>query len=215
MSKKSENNEYVITDEYVEIIVYSPKYGKFNIIIDVKDMEKVKKYKWGVIEYKGRYRIATSIWNKNKGTKNLKLHRYIMNVSEPNMIVDHINGDVFDNRRSNLRITTVKGNAMNKGIAINNSSGVKGVCWNEKRGKWEAYIMVNRKKIFLGCYISLEAAKIARRDGEIKYFKDYSREFRKKYIIIETIKGQFKNTSKEKIKRLIEDIRYIQEIEVW
>lgn len=67
-------------------------------------------------------------------------------------IVDHINGDIKDNRIMNLRAATASQNGHNKFIASNNRSGFKGVSWSNQQRKWEAYITVNYKRTRLGFF---------------------------------------------------------------
>lgn len=52
----------------------------------------------------------------------------------------------------------------------NNTTGVKGVSFNKRRGTYVAEIMIRRKKIYLGEFHSLEEAKKARQRAEEKYF---------------------------------------------
>ena len=52
-----------------------------------------------------------------------------------------------------------------------NTSGFKGVSFNNKRNKFEAYLQIHGKKKFLGRYNEIEDAIAARIDGEEKYFK--------------------------------------------
>lgn len=54
---------------------------------------------------------------------------------------------------------------------IRNTSGYKGVWFNEKRGLWEAYISVHRKRIFLGRYGKKEDAIRARKRAEEEYYE--------------------------------------------
>jgi len=46
----------------------------------------------------------------------------------------------------------------NKSTHKNNTSGITGVRWVEKRGKWHSYIRVNYKRINLGYYTDFEDA---------------------------------------------------------
>ena len=65
--------------------------------------------------------IRTSVNKKHK-----KLHRVLMR--EPNeLVVDHINRRVYDNRLENLRIVTHRQNSRNTSINKNNTSGITGV----------------------------------------------------------------------------------------
>lgn len=49
------------------------------------------------------------------------------------MAVDHIDQNPMNNLLSNLRAATVSQNMANRGAQINNTSGLKGVCWDSKR----------------------------------------------------------------------------------
>lgn len=56
------------------------------------------------------------------------LHRVLLGLKPGDrQIVDHINRNRFDNRRSNLRIVTSAQNAQNRSRARNNTTGFKGV----------------------------------------------------------------------------------------
>ena len=54
------------------------------------------------------------------------------------MQLDHINGDVRDNRLSNLRLVTHKENGHNQRKPSDNKSGVAGVGLH--KGRWRAYV---------------------------------------------------------------------------
>ncbi len=89
------------------------------------------------------------------------------------MRVDHKNRNGLDNRRANLRIATPSQNNANSKIPINNTSGFKGVAFRKK--KWEAYIMVNQKKIHLGRFLAKELAAAARSKAGQDYFGEFAR----------------------------------------
>jgi hypothetical protein len=72
-------------------------------------------------------------------------------------VVDHINGDGLDNRRSNLRLATVAQNAWNS-KKRNPRSGYKGVWFAKDKRLWRAAIVCNRKRIHLGYFKNKIAA---------------------------------------------------------
>jgi hypothetical protein len=89
---------------------------------------------------------------------NVRLHRLIMGVEDSTLVVDHINRNGLDNRRSNLRIVTSQENRFNsrKTHTLKNTSIYKGV--QKRRNKWIARIGINRGRLFLGYFNTEEEA---------------------------------------------------------
>lgn len=77
------------------------------------------------------------------------------------MLIDHRNGNAWDNRISNLRLCTYGQNKCNGRMHKNNRSGLKGVSWSSKMGKWHARVKVDRKDKHLGYFSTKEAAHAA------------------------------------------------------
>lgn len=62
------------------------------------------------------------------------------------LLVDHMDGNPLNNHPDNLRKATHSQNSMNKGLLLNNTSGVPGVYWNAWRGKWQAEVKKDGRK---------------------------------------------------------------------
>jgi len=88
---------------------------------------------------------------------------------ESNLVIDHKNGDFYDNRIKNLRLVTTAENNRNRSIPKNNTSGHLGIRLNKKASKWEAMIGVNGQQLFLGYFKKKEDAIKARKEAEKKY----------------------------------------------
>lgn len=129
-------------------------------VVDKEDYKKYGHLKWH-LSAKGY-----ACRRPPEGT--IFLHRLINNT--PNGLqTDHINHNKLDNRKTNLRTVTNQQNHFNRPLDSNNISGHKGVSWDKDRKKWSAQIMFGGKNIFLGRYINIKDAVIARKQGEIKY----------------------------------------------
>jgi hypothetical protein len=106
------------------------------------------------------------------GNKHHRVHRIIwamMHGCWPKGQIDHINGVKTDNMVENLRVVTNQENQKNVGISKNNSSGVTGVYFDNRRGMWRAQIKVDGKCVFLGRFGTLEQARDARAVAAEKY----------------------------------------------
>ena len=162
-------NTYDLTNEYG--IGYTFKGEEF--YFDLEDYDKIKDYCWHINEQ--GYVVST----------NILFHRVIMNSPDIQFEIDHKHGEATrnDNRKYNLRITTKSQNMMNVGLRSDNKSGVTGVIWHKRSGKWRAYIRVNNKFIELGLFNIFEDAVKARKEAEDKYFGEFSYDNSQSYII--------------------------------
>ena len=162
---KSNGNIYDLSGEYgLGKASNADVWFKF----DLDDYDKIKDYYWSLSH---RY-IVCHQW-KVKGC--IYLHKFVIN--EKDSMVDHINGDSLDCRKSNLRKATNQQNSMNHDKPINNTSGVCGVSWKKDKQRWKAYITLNGKQIHLGYFKEneFELAVKARKEAELKYFGEFAR----------------------------------------
>ena len=158
-----DRNEYYINDNVAHIILRNGKNQDIaEVKIDIDDIDSVIKYKWRL----NTWGYAESIIND----KHVLMQRFIMNEYDKCNIVDHINRDKLDNRKSNLRIVDKSFNAVNTDIRLNNTSGVTGVSWFKPAGLWRAYINYQGNRIELGYYKKYEDAVVARLNAENKYY---------------------------------------------
>lgn len=89
----------------------------------------------------------------------------------PNDQIDHINGNPFDNRWSNLREATCSMNNRNR--SSSGKSGLKGVCPSGR--KWTASIRVDGNVIHLGAFPTKGLAAVARAKAAIRYHGEFAR----------------------------------------
>jgi hypothetical protein len=117
-----------------------------------------------------------SLYVDKKSTQFL-IHRLVATAFIENlnnkMEVDHINNNKLDNRVENLRWATRQENSRNIRIPSTNTSGVKGVFWNEQRQKYQVSIRINNKQINLGRFDTIEEATIVRQNRANEEFGLY------------------------------------------
>lgn len=89
--------------------------------------------------------------------------------------IDHRDGDRLNNRRANLRPATRAQQVQNTSLRSNNRSGVKGVYWDKKSGKWRAVIKADGRAFQLGMFSDLNAAAKAYAEASKKYHGDFGR----------------------------------------
>lgn len=111
-------------------------------LVDADDFARLARYDWR-IQQPGHYVRATV------NSARTHLHRLIVGATA-GQVVDHINHNPLDNRRTNLRICNDAQDLANKRRPRTNTGGYKGVVWRPSRHKWEASVQPRGKARFLG-----------------------------------------------------------------
>ena len=96
--------------------------------------------------------------SRKNGLNNKRLHRVIMNVTDPKIQIDHKNNNKLDNSRENIRTCTQQQNLCNVGLTKANTSGFKGVSFKKANQKYTATIQINYKQYYLGYFLTAEKA---------------------------------------------------------
>lgn len=153
-----------MSNERCPVRIYDTKGRWF--VVDEEDYPAVSAHSWSITD-KGYWRSRNL---------NISLHRFLLDDVPKDMVVDHINGNKSDNRRSNLRVVTAHQNAMNNGLSKSNTSGTTGVFFRKDRNKWKAGICFHRKQIWWPkLFDTYEEAVNARLLLEEKYFGEFAR----------------------------------------
>lgn len=108
--------------------------------------------------------------------KYYKVHRIIFLYHKGYLpdIIDHINGDRYDNQIENLREVNTYQNRQNSRIYSTSTSGVKNVYWCKSSKKWRVSMHINGEKHIFGHYADIEEAKQVATSMRDKYFKDFA-----------------------------------------
>lgn len=166
---KRRYNTYNLKEKYG--IGYTLKNEEF--YFDLEDYDKIKDYCWYIHKNSNNKNLLYVEAKDINSDRIVKLHRLIMDVSDKNIKVDHINHKGYDNRKNNLRKTTNQQNCMNHLIHSNNTSGESGISYRKDLNKWRARIWYKGMCYNLGSFLNFEDAVKARKEAEIKYFGEY------------------------------------------
>tara|TARA_R110000796_G_scaffold167182_1_gene283992 strand:- start:431 stop:967 length:537 start_codon:yes stop_codon:yes gene_type:complete len=137
-------------------VAYVPLTQGYEAIIDAADVPLVDGFNWhAAVQEHAVY--ACNIDRSGEKPRAIYLHRLIIGAPK-GIRVDHLNGDGLYNRIDNLRLATAAQNSQNRRINVSSTSGLKGVSFEKRSGKWVARIGVNHKSNFLGYFNSAQDA---------------------------------------------------------
>ncbi len=134
--------------------------------IDEEDLPRLGTKPWS-IHSKG---YATQLRGSGKKATRFLLHRLLVGLTD-SRVVDHINGDKLDNRRTNLRVCTSQQNNFNSSKPRGDNSHL-GV--HRSRNNWRAKLEINGETILDQTFSNREDAITARLEAERKYFGDFA-----------------------------------------
>jgi len=155
-----------IKDGYADLYLTTGQIAK----IDIDDIPRVKDYCWSA-----KSKERGNVWyiRGYVEKRNVVLSRYLMDAPK-GMVVDHINHDPFDNRKSNLRICTHTENLWNL-QRKSHKNRFKGISYRKNEGRWVATICKNAKHYYLGAYkTDVEAARAYDKKA-IELFGEYAK----------------------------------------
>lgn len=136
-------------------------------LVDDKDFEWLKKYKWTLSAPKNSPLQYGIIYPKRNGKRRMiYLHRIIAGAKKGE-VVDHVDGNGLNNQRTNLRIVTQRQNMLNR---KDQKSKIIGV--TKHRDKYWARIRYQGKHISLGLFTDQSEAVEAYKNASKKYYGD-------------------------------------------
>ena len=121
-------------------------------IVDEVDLPRLQDKVWRL--HPGGYAVRDVNGGK---TKTLQYLHHLVLPPKGGLVIDHINGQRLDNRRSNLRLVTVSENNANS-VDRPRRSGYRGVYWHGQANKWVAQISVHGTLQHLGLFTDAHEA---------------------------------------------------------
>ena len=157
-------NEFTIERNICRIVLYNINHVAIaETIIDTKNVEKCKKYKWW---------LSQGYVKTTRNGNCLFLHKFICNPPK-NRLTDHIDRNMLNNLESNLRIATKSQNGANSKLQKNNTSGYRGVHWDKRNKRWVASVRNNYKKFYLGRFIDKHEAAFVYNKAAREFFGEF------------------------------------------
>ncbi len=152
--------------------------GRF-ALVDDEDYEKLMKFSWAFNPEGLGYAVRKG--NQRRGEpRTIQMHREILDMvcdKTKNKIIDHINGNGLDNRKSNLRFANTQKNAFNRKKPTGDfTSKYKGVLKRKNKPGWIARIKFNDRHIELGTYEYEELAAAVYNFASRIMFGEFRRE---------------------------------------
>lgn len=150
-------------DTLLSLVSYDPETGEFTRLKGTGKGARAGTKTLGSIDKSNGYR---KICVAGKQRYAHRLAWFYMTKKWPKNQIDHINLDRADNRFVNLRPATNAQNNQRSKARSDSKTGVLGVIWHKKAGKYVAQIGHLGRTIYLGLYESIDAALIARQTAE-------------------------------------------------
>lgn len=127
--------------------------------VDDEDFYWLNQWKWQSIKIGEKYYAFRSRRNNHLGLScRAYLHRIVMRVEDPKIIIDHIYHDGLDCQKINLREATHQQNCWNKRSKGGSSSKYLGVSFCKDRKLWSASLKCGGIKINIGRFNNEEDA---------------------------------------------------------
>jgi hypothetical protein len=131
-------------------------------LVDENVYEWAIKYKWHTDKngYLTRSKLKSDGQDYKEKRLKYRLHRLVIGAPD-GIMVDHINGDIYDNRLCNLRLASDLQNQFNKKKSKRNKTGYKGVSYRKNTNRYRAILGYQNMQFELGTFLTPEEAYFA------------------------------------------------------
>ncbi len=135
-----------------------PLTNGYSAKVNDRDYDWLLQWKWYAKVSDNNVYAARTITGEGGKRITIRMHRFIMKVTDPSVDIDHEDGDGLNNQRENLRPCTRQQNTMNSGSRKGAISKFKGVSWHHTKKRWFSQIGVSGKNKNLGYFDNEEDA---------------------------------------------------------
>lgn len=149
------------------------KNKSFEVLIDDEDEPIFDGYHIRISCKNGKL-YAQGHQRGDKSSNVSLFHRVLMGPPK-HMVVDHINGNTLDNRKSNLRVCTRRENLINSATKRGSSSKYKGVSWSKKDNSWRVRVHSNGLNVHLRYFKCEISAAHNYNEFAKKHFGEYAK----------------------------------------
>lgn len=167
-------NQMKLKKKYRLIKLYNTN---LSVKVNIEDYGWLNKYRWYLFKSeKWKYAIRTE--RKNGTQKTIFMHREIMEITDPNKYVDHIDHDGLNNQRSNLRLSDNRFNQYNVGKKSTSKQKYKNIR-KLSGNRWQVRIRTPKEnRIERVVYSEEDAVKLynelaLKYHGEFAYLQEY------------------------------------------
>lgn len=144
-------------------------------IVDDDDFDNLNQYKWRALQDGVNFYAVRNMKRPRIYKGLIRMHRVILGLTDPAVLVDHKDMDGLNNQRNNLRIANKSQNGANRNSELNSVSKFKGVCWDSSNKKWKVQIRKDGKRSSLGMFHSEQDAADAYNKAAIKLHGEFAK----------------------------------------
>jgi len=143
-------------------------------MVDDADFDFLNQWKWQALKKSNTFYAVRTI-EVDGVKKGVRMHRFLLQIHDPCVDVDHRDGNGLNNQRFNIRPCAHGENMMNRTINAGSKTGYKGVTFRSDHKNYRVRIGVAKKVITIGHFdCPIEAAR-AYNDAAILYHGEFAR----------------------------------------